>query len=300
MSRFAISRCSAAELQPALKCLHEGLSSDQQAMLVATLDSLASGNQADFSGLLVAKHDEHIVAATWVQFTSGSAAVVWPPSLDSPAARDLFSTAANLLDDKQTALAQILFSATDPIDEAVLVPSGFHRLADLAYLTLELANSLKRVETSLRFEPHADQQPERLGTVITQSYQASLDCPELNDLRTPAEVIAGYKLQGQFASNNWFLISADDADVGCLILAEHSPGENVELVYMGIVPEARGLGYGEEIVRFAVEQARTTSAKRLVLAVDERNAPALAMYRRVGFVMWDRRTVYARLTRLGV
>jgi ribosomal protein S18 acetylase RimI-like enzyme len=264
-------------------------------MLVATLDLLAGGEQANFCGLLIAKKVEHIIAAMWLQFTPGSAAVVWPPALDSPAACDLFLAGANLLDDQQIALAQMLFSATDSLDESLLAVGGFGRLTDLAYLTLERANFPNYAKTYLCFEPHADQFPKRLGSVITRSYQASFDCPELNDLRTPSEIIAGYKVQGQFARENWFIVSLEGADVGCLILAEHPPGDNVELVYMGIVPEARGCGYGEQIVRFAVERARESAAKRLVLAVDERNSPALAMYRRVGFVMWDRRSVYARM-----
>jgi ribosomal protein S18 acetylase RimI-like enzyme len=295
MNRFEISYCSTTELQPALKCLHEGLSPDQQTMLVAALDSLAGGEHAGFSGLLIAKRAEHIIATTWVQFTPGSAAVVWPPMLEGPAARELMIAAADLLEKRQTALAQILFAATDPIDEPVLVAGGFRRLANLAYLTLERENFPHRAETSLHFEPHADQYPERLGSVIARSYQASLDCPELNDLRTPSEVIAGYKIQGQFTSENWFLVSEDGMDVGCLILARHPPGDHVELVYMGVVPEVRGRGYGEEIVRFAVEQTRASKAKRLVLAVDERNTLAMQMYRRIGFVMWERRTVYTRM-----
>lgn len=295
MNRFEISQCPTNELQPALKCLHAGLSSDQQAIFVATLDSLANGEEEDFSGLLVAKRAEHIIAATWVQFTPGSAAVMWPPALEGPAARDLFVAAAELLKDRHTVLAQILFAATDPIDESVLAAGGFARLADLAYLTLERANFPCNVGTSLHFEPHADQHVDRLSSIIMRSYRASLDCPELNDLRTPSEVIAGYKVQGQFASENWFLVSADGLDVGCLILTEHPPGDNVELVYMGVVPEVRGHGYGEQIVRFAVERTRASMAKRLVLAVDERNRPAMEMYRRAGFVIWDRRTVFARM-----
>jgi hypothetical protein len=199
MSSFEICHCSTTDLQPALKCLHAGLSGDQQTMLVATLDSLAGGEHAGFSGLLIAKRAEHIIATVWVQFTPGSAAVVWPPALDSPAARDLITAVATLLDERQTTLAQILFAATDPIDEPVLVAGGFRRLANLAYLTLERANFPRSAEMSLRFEPHADQYPERLGSVIARSYQASLDCPELNDLRTPSEVIAGYKIQTRMA-----------------------------------------------------------------------------------------------------
>ena len=86
MNRIEISRCLPAELQAALKCLHAGLSADQQPMLVQTLDQIATSDAAAFSGLLVATTQGKLFAATWVQFTPGSAAVVWPPALDSPAA----------------------------------------------------------------------------------------------------------------------------------------------------------------------------------------------------------------------
>jgi ribosomal protein S18 acetylase RimI-like enzyme len=131
--------------------------------------------------------------------------------------------------------------------------------------------------------------------LIEQSYEGTLDCPELNDLRTAAEVVEGYKVQGSFDPDKWFLVQSEDVDVGVLILTEHPPGETWELVYMGVVPSARGRGLGEAIVRFGIEQARQSNAERLVLAVDERNILALEMYRRVGFVMWDRRCVYARV-----
>ena len=70
----------------------------------------------------------------------------------------------------------------------------------------------------------------------------------------------------------------------------------MELVYMGIVPAARGQGFGWQILQFALWQAELGKAERLVLAVDEDNEHALRTYRRAGLVVWDRRTVYARLS----
>lgn len=294
MERFVIRRCPRSDLHSALKCLHAGLSSDQQAMLVETLGQLTS-DEALLAGLLVAELAGKAVSATWVQFTPGSTAVVWPPALESPAASELLLAAAELLDRQQISLSQMLFAGGDLIDEALLATGGFRRLASLAYLTLERSSFPHPTESTLTFEAHADREPARLGAILARSYQQSLDCPELNDVRDPAEVIEGYQAQGQYNSAHWFLVRAEGADVGCLILTEHPRSENCELVYMGVVPEARGRGYGEQIIRFAGAHTSQLRAERLVLAVDERNEPALAMYRRVGFVMWDRRTVYARI-----
>ena len=63
---------------------------------------------------------------------------------------------------------------------------------------------------------------------------------------------------------------------------------------MGLVPEARGKGWGVQIARHAVQLASQSNAERVVLAVDASNWPALAMYGRAGFAEWDRRTVYLR------
>lgn len=296
MSEFEICRCDPSEFESALKCLHDGLSRDQQPVLVQTLDLLRTEDESIFTGLLIAKSNGSIAAAAWVQFTPGSAAVVWPPSFTSPAALALMAAVDKLLEESKTRLAQILIAATEAVDEDLLGRANFHRLVDLAYFTLERSNFSKYGERGdLQFIPRASDYPERLHQVIRESYEQSLDCPQLNDLRDPAEIVAGYKAQGTFEPDNWFLVHHAGRDVGVLILTVHPPGENWELVYMGIVPEARGQGFGEQVVRFAVQQARRHNAERLVLAVDERNSPALETYRRIGFVMWDRRTVYARL-----
>jgi mycothiol synthase len=297
MNGFEIRTCPDTDLQTALKVLHAGLSADQQAALVLTLDCLARGDDSPFEGLYVAYLAGEVIAATWVQFTPGNAAVVWPPAFDSPAAVDLMTALEAIMQSRRTALGQILFAATDEVNESILAVAGFQRLADLAYLTLERSNFPNPSSPKeLQFEPFASEKIDRLESVIKQSYQATLDCPELNDLRDPADVVSGYKVQGKFDPQHWYLVRKGDQDVGVLILTEHAAGENWELVYMGITPSARGHGFGEMIVRYAIEKTRESSAERLVLAVDERNLPAWEMYRRVGFVMWDRRTVYARLS----
>jgi ribosomal protein S18 acetylase RimI-like enzyme len=52
---------------------------------------------------------------------------------------------------------------------------------------------------------------------------------------------------------------------------------------MGVVPERRGAGIGEQLTRRLVENARDRGVRRVTLEVLEQNAPAIAIYRRVGF-----------------
>ena len=68
----------------------------------------------------------------------------------------------------------------------------------------------------------------------------------------------------------------------------------MELVYMGLVPEVRGHGWGLELVRRAQGIAGRCGRERLVLAVDAQNAPAVALYEAAGFVRWDERRAFMR------
>jgi ribosomal protein S18 acetylase RimI-like enzyme len=143
--------------------------------------------------------------------------------------------------------------------------------------------------------PRALERPERLAAVVARTYESTRDCPGLDGIRSMADVLAGYRAQGEYLAEHWCVVSAAGVDVGALILANHPAVGNWELVYMGVAPEARGRGFGEQIVRFALEAASTAGVERLVLAVDAANEPALQVYRRTGFREWERRIVYARL-----
>ena len=105
-----------------------------------------------------------------------------------------------------------------------------------------------------------------------------------------ADVLAGYRATGSHDPQRWLLVRHEGRDVGCLLLSDYPEQGNVELVYMGVVPEARGEGWGMHIARQAQWLARQAGRPRLVLAVDAANAPALRIYLALGFRPWDRRT----------
>jgi mycothiol synthase len=69
-------------------------------------------------------------------------------------------------------------------------------------------------------------------------------------------------------------------------------GEAVaEIGTLGVVPEYRGLGLGRELLRWGIQHLRGRGAGDIVLAVEGRNANALRLYERTGFVQqqeWPR------------
>ncbi len=106
--------------------------------------------------------------------------------------------------------------------------------------------------------------------------------------------MAGYRALGTFDPAHWLLVSEGPDDVGCVLLADHPSSDQAELVYLGVVPEARGRGIGLAMTRHAQWLAHCAGRGQLVVAVDAANTPALDVYAESGFVGWDRQSVFLR------
>lgn len=290
----------------ALRALHDGLPGAEQPALVAALNQTAPDDGSAWESLFIAVDgaggpEPVLIGALWVQRLPGNTAVVWPPAPDCPALAELADAAAAWCDQHAVALAQINVAHDDAYPAETLADSGFPLLADLRYLTLDVppapgATDATQTSPSLnvRFHPHAADDPARLAAVIQATYVDTLDCPAIEGLRSMPEVLAGYAAQGAYRPELWYVVERAGRDAGVLILAEHAQAGNCELVYMGVVPTARGAGLGRQILARALSDARHLGSQRLVLAVDAANAPARALYDAAGFSEWDRRLAYAR------
>lgn len=296
---FRITVCPATMREAALRRLHEGLQPTEQEGLVRALQALENRGDKAFRGLLIAETEQAPLASCWVQFMPGSTAVMWPPAPDHSAGKSLLSAASNLLEREETVLAQILYGSESPIDETLLAEGGFHKLADLAYLTLDAQFfPQKPVDSELAFAPYGAADQSRMESLLESTYVGTLDCPVLNGVRPPSDCLAGYAAQGDSGTKHWYRVTDQGKDAGVLLVAEHSENRLCELVYMALIPEARGHGRGWSLLQHALWLAGQMGAERVVLAVDENNYPALRLYHKAGFVTWDRRRVYARIAQV--
>lgn len=127
-----------------------------------------------------------------------------------------------------------------------------------------------------------------LDTLI-RTYDGSLDCPELNEARTPDEIRDGF-LSSATDLDLWWLLRSQEEDAGVLILTRD--GDRCEINYLGVVPQFRRGGIATQAVRFALRQAEEKNATELTLLVDSRNQPAIELYRRHGFGIRGSRDVF--------
>lgn len=277
----------------------------REALALAMAD-LTPEQRRDFAPLLTSEPIEALVvaiesgkvcAAAWGQRQPGSTAILWPPrstgELDVNLSRQLVSAVAAALDDAGIRMMQVLVQDDSSPLATMLKSTGFSRLTELQYLTWEAVATAPE-QTMLEFEPYRESQCSRLAALVEQTYEATHDCPALGGRRPLDEVLEGYRASGTHRPENWFFVRNQSRDEGVLLLTEHEAANHWELLYMGLVPAARGRQWGRAVVRHAQSLAYASGAERIVLAVDAENIPAIKMYNDTGFMTWDRRTVYVR------
>ena len=192
-------------------------------------------------------------------------------------------------------LAQTLLAPVDAAAAAMRRGGGYEHASDLLYMAAE-ADSFPEQAFPLPFElvPLSSDDEARLVRLVDATYVGTLDCPRIDGLRATADVLAGYRAVGESGDRLWRVVRAENADVGCLLLADHSSTRQYEVVYVGLTPEVRGRGWGLELTRHAQWLARQAGCDRLVLAVDAANEPAIRIYAAAGFRAWDRRAVWIK------
>jgi ribosomal protein S18 acetylase RimI-like enzyme len=295
-----IYRCPPQARAEALGLVLSELTPSQRRDVAAAL--LNTEDPADLANepLYVAMRGDRVFGAAWGQRQSGNIAVFWPPRFvahpEGETSRRLAEHVMLALDATSVEMTQVLVAPSDEEIVPVLNHVGFRQLAELQYLTCE-AGSFPRERprpADLEFVAYDGTQRARLMRLIDRSYEGTLDCGGLNGVRQLDNVVTGYQETGVYRPENWLFVRSRQEDVGILLLADHPQAHHWELMYMGLVPEVRGRGWGRQIAQHAQWLAGCAGVERIVLAVDSVNVPAVQMYRSAGFEMWDRRRVYVR------
>ena len=92
-----------------------------------------------------------------------------------------------------------------------------------------------------------------------------------------------------------FFLAVDEADT---LLGFHwtkvHPDGTGEIYVLGVDPAAGGGGLGSTLTRTGLAHLREQGVEQVILYVEADNAPAIAVYRKYGFELWDADVQYAR------
>lgn len=290
---------TAADRDAALSLVFNNLEADDRAQQVAAVLTDAARDPAA-QCLFGAYRDGRLAGAALSQTQAGRSACVWLPRAASAEPEacvdDLMGVMCQWIAARDVRIAQLLLRAASETELALLGRFGFDHLADLFYLvSLESEFPHSQPISPLRFETYTAENHARLASIVDATYGQTRDCPRLNGVRQVEDVLAGHRATGEFDPRRWLIARHEGRDAGCLLLADHPRQENYELVYMGIIPAARGHEWGMALTRQAQWLARQAGRPRLVLAVDAANQPALRLYTAAGFQAWDRRIAYVKV-----
>jgi len=240
-----------------------------------------------------------LVGVEMAYLQAGRTAVLWPPRLKPQEGIEvglsLVEGVCQELACRQVQLVYCFLETDTGVESRLMQLAGFIRLAQLLYLVwMKEDFPGQRPLSSLSFEPYTAENHSRLVRTVEATYVKSLDCPMLNQKRVMEDVLAGYQATGVHRPELWQIVRADQEDVGCLLLTDHPELESLELVYMGLIPSARGRGWGMDLARQAQWLTHLAGRNQLLLGVDADNWPAIRTYAAVGFRQWASRMVYGK------
>ncbi len=274
--------------------------------LQALLDA-RERNESTFE-CLIALQDDRVVGAQLLIRQRDDTFYVWPAELEKQfaqttvaveALRQLYELADQRFRDSQFWIAQSLLELDRKKQSAEMTRHGFPYLTDLLFMGRSFAGADPLPDRPTAFTSVAFDEPvngERFARVLEATYVDTLDCPELNaGERTGANALAGHKIAGLFDPQGWRIFQVDGEDVGISLLTQHFPDPVWEVVYIGIIPSARGRGLGRAILVDSLYYVLGHGAWEIVLGVDKRNQPAIAMYEQLEFGLIEQRLVHARL-----
>ncbi len=300
-------RCPQQHLASARQLIAQELPPDERRTYLATRsvgNSIEPPDQAVLTW--VALRGSTLVGAIEAICQSGRTAYVRIPATvpgepDDTCVGLVTAITQQLADTQQTDLAQSMLDVTATKAQASFQAAGYEYVAELLYLLWTAGTEVPPGFPSipnLRLLPVSQCSPSVLPEVIEATYRETLDCPALDGVRDMQDVLDGYRSVGQTGDRHWMLAFDGQRPVGCLLLAEHpanpessSQAGTWELVYMGLIPGARGHGWGAALIQRAQQLVTEHQAEHLILAVDAQNRPALGHYLRAGFTIGNRRLV---------
>lgn len=290
---FTIRAAQPEELRAAFHLFFRKLPHDEQSRRVERGLRLIREGEYRPDSVWLAVAGKVIAGVLIAQALPGASAILWPPVVQELSEEDrladaLVRHAKTVLRRQGTRVAHALLTEDELKDAEALVRNGFSRVTRLWYLRHDL-QSVPSWESSLTFRACLECDPELFQQTLMRTYVGSLDCPELNGVRSAEEILAGHRAQGQHNPSRWWLACSGREPVGVLLLSDVPSLGGWELAYLGIVPEARGRGLGLALGFKALAEAARGNAPHLTLAVDERNQPAWNLYRGLGFTPFDAR-----------
>jgi ribosomal protein S18 acetylase RimI-like enzyme len=261
---------------------------------------LAGAHRHDAGGIWVAEQGGRLHSALMPVVSPGKTMLLFVPAHlhgepQTTLTKKLLDAVCARAAQEGVHLAQALLEVHDEVLHGVLASCGFGKLAELLYLQAVVSKVAEPpLPAGCKWITYSQSRHELFASTILATYQDSFDCPGLNGLRTIDDILAGHRATGDFDPQHWFILCENQTPLGAVLLSKVLRTDVTELVYLGLIPQRRGHGLADILMRRAAAVAMASKHGRLSLAVDAGNLPALKLYWRHGLQVIGRKQALLR------
>jgi mycothiol synthase len=295
---YTVTYAQPTEQAAAFDLIFQHFPESDRSPRVANALQLVRRGELPAEGIFVARKGAALVGALVCLPLRGASALIWPPQAagdsDLTAVEDLLMReSCAWLRGRGAKLVQALLTDDETHLASPLGRNGFNHVTNLVYLRhdLDLPPGFSRDHEKLSYLAPIGEQRLVFQQILLRSYEGTLDCPEVNGVRSIDEILEGHRGLRVDDPPTWWLALDGGRPVG-VILAAEMPESAWDLSYIGVIPEARRRGLGRELVRKVLIEAKGAGASNVSLSVDTRNRPAWQLYVGMGFAACDRREVH--------
>ena len=253
---------------------------------------LATG-RFDPRGLFVLRDQHQVRAAFACQPMPGGTALVWCPRGEFAVEEvdALVSAGIEYLKANGVKVAETIVRPEEVASLSPLARRGFTAVGPMLFLRRDLHDHHDQPELTINLVPFESVDPALFTQTLDQTYDGTLDFPELTGTRSLDEIMTGYRTNPDARPDRWWLAQRDDGPAGILMLCEVVPLEAWDLTYLGVIRSHRRRGLGRQLVAAAIDVVHQHGGTCLGVAVDARNAPAIQLYLGLGFQLVGERLV---------
>ena len=319
-----VRRVETDELLRMLRILSEIFEEYGQDLQWNEIADAVQREEFSFDNLLVAEWESVPVGFGWFQIQSDGIALLCLPIVRPPGTpafqpevqQKLMHHILDILRDEEVWLAQVALEVVSLADQDLLEEHHFQKIADIQLMQLDLNSlegdsrgreaSAKKTEEEMEagfteenifamFSPSCEASQDRFASLIDRTYVGSKDCPAILPYRYGSQAIRSHTLVGSILPDQWRIYGQKQQIIGVTLMNELVSDELWEVVYCGLVPEARGRGLGFKMLSHALESAKLNGVKRVQLGVDLENEPAVRLYQKLGFRETGMMTIFGHL-----
>ncbi len=251
----------------------------------------------DLDNVIVAERDGKLVGAMFYSPAPDDTVLVARPRLiDGLEDEELEVRMVRWMHDRATEderfFLQSLSTPDDRMTRRVFTRAGFRHGASFLHMRREADPVPERfapLADTVQVLTYTDDRHPEFVQALEATYRGSMDCPDIPRHDNLELVLETHKLSGTFRPRTWWLARDNTGDIGVVLLNEEPTRSCMDLVYMGVVPDRRGRGWGANLLAEALRRLNESDLPgAMELAVDEANRPAIDLYHALGFHVMGR------------